>query len=71
MNVNRNFKDNLMGKKKVIFIVCFIFAVALIAAIRATAKIRQMMKITFFFPIRLSLKFPFTFIFIPSSSFYF
>ena len=33
MNVNRNFKDNLMGKKKVIFIVCFIFAVALIAAI--------------------------------------
>ena len=33
MNVNRNFKDNLMGKKMVIFIVCFIFAVALIAAI--------------------------------------
>lgn len=33
MNVNRSFKDNLMGKKKVIFIVCFIFAVALIAAI--------------------------------------
>ena len=33
MNVNGNFKDNLMGKKKVIFIVCFIFAVALIAAI--------------------------------------
>ena len=28
-----NFKENLMGKKKVIFIVCFIFAVALIAAI--------------------------------------
>ena len=28
-----NFKDNLTGKKKVIFIVCFILAVALIAAI--------------------------------------
>lgn len=33
MNVNGNFKDNLMGKKKVIFIGCLIFAVALIAAI--------------------------------------
>ena len=33
MNVNGNFKDNLMGKKKVIFIICLIFAVALIAAI--------------------------------------
>lgn len=33
MNVKGNFKENLMGKKKVIFIVCFIFAVALIAAI--------------------------------------
>ena len=33
MNVNGNFKDNLLGKKKVIFIICLIFAVALIAAI--------------------------------------
>ena len=33
MNVNGNFKENLKGKKKVIFIVCFILAVALIAAI--------------------------------------
>ena len=33
MNVNGNFKDNLMGKKKVIFIICLIFAVALIVAI--------------------------------------
>ena len=33
MNVNGNFKDNLMGKKKVIFIGCLIFAVALIAAV--------------------------------------
>lgn len=33
MNVNGNFKDNLMGKKKVIFIICLIFAVALIATI--------------------------------------
>ena len=25
MNVNGNFKDNLMGKKKVILIICLIF----------------------------------------------